>query len=404
MKFKRFTKPQFLRNVGRSLLTQLFGKFAPDLSAKKVALPAPDAVDDDYFKSLAALAMKPDALPDNLIEALFAMEEMANDQGQERLEAAAAQAGLALMKSDKKASHGDVAVQVYLAKPELLAEKHNEMRLLRLSSFEYFGSKEPVDRSETFVPPEEKIMALLVKDLDEWFQTHNRGHENTHIETYQMKDEVWFLVRHGDTFARTAKLEQRKMEVLHFHPAKDDVVVYSPKRDELRIHAGTKGERELYRTTFGLRLQGDDNYFCQRKAFTLEPLRELGADALDVTGIAGIDRILLREVEVGFHDAFHDSSVRRSDDMFASAEARGKAAVPAAGRLIRAVFDVYFTGSKKPRTVHLRPSNVLKLGRHCDAALIHEWFSLRGFRAPVKDEDGGLFTAPPRGIRPVPGR
>jgi hypothetical protein len=104
--------------------------------------------------------------------------------------------------------------------------------------------------------------------LDEWFQKHNRGYENTQIQVYPMNDEFWFLVRHGDTFARAAKLEERKMEVIHFRPAKDDVVVYSPKRDELRIHAGTKGERELYRTAFGLRLMGDDNYFSRRKAFT----------------------------------------------------------------------------------------------------------------------------------------
>jgi hypothetical protein len=162
MKFKRFTKPQFLKGVGRTLLTRLFGKFSADLGAKKVALPPPESEDDAYFKSLAVLAMKPDGLPDNLIEALFAMEEMANDEGNERLQAAAEQSGLGL-KFDEKSSNGDVVMQVYLAKPELLAEKHNEMKLLRLSSFEYFGSKESVDRSATFIPPNEKIMALLVQ-------------------------------------------------------------------------------------------------------------------------------------------------------------------------------------------------------------------------------------------------
>ncbi|HMJ91653.1 MAG TPA: hypothetical protein VK530_17660 [Candidatus Acidoferrum sp.] len=392
MKFKRFTKPQFLKGVGRTLLTRLFDKFSADLGAKKVELPKPDSGDDEYFKSLAAVAMKPDGLPDNLIEALFAMEEMANDEGTERLQAAAEQAGLAL-SFDAKSSHGDVVMQVYLAKPELLAEKHNEMRLLRLSSFEYFGNKEPKDCSATFTPPGENILALLVKDGDAWFKEHNRGHENTQIQVYLINGEIWFLIRHGDTFARAAKLEQRKLEVIHFRPAKDDVVVYSPKRDELRIHAGTKGERELYRTAFGQRLKGDANYFLLRKAFTLEPLRELGIDALDVTGITGIDRIVLRELEIGFHNGFHESVIRRSDDIFAAAEARGKEAIPAGGRLIRAAFDVYFTGCKKARTVHVRPPNVLKLGRHCDAALINEWFTLRGFRVGMSDGELGLFTA-----------
>ena len=118
-------------------------------------MPKPESDDDEYFKSLASVAMKPDGLPDNFIKALFAMEEMANDEGHEQLQAAAEQARLGLT-FDENSSHGDVIVQVDLAKPELLAEMHNEMRLLRLSSFEYFGSKEPKDRSDWFVPPEKK--------------------------------------------------------------------------------------------------------------------------------------------------------------------------------------------------------------------------------------------------------
>jgi len=43
-------------------------------------------------------------------------------------------------KFDEKSSHGDIALQVYLAAPELLAQKHNEMRLSRLASFEYHGA------------------------------------------------------------------------------------------------------------------------------------------------------------------------------------------------------------------------------------------------------------------------
>jgi hypothetical protein len=99
-------------------------------------MPAAELEDDAYFKELSGLAMSPDGLPDNLIETLFAIEEMANEEGQERLEAAASQAGLDL-RFDEKSSHGDIAVQVFLAKPELLAEKHNEQRLIRLASFEY---------------------------------------------------------------------------------------------------------------------------------------------------------------------------------------------------------------------------------------------------------------------------
>ena len=100
----------------------------------------------------------------------------------------------------------------------------------------------------------------------------------------RLTGEWWFVIRHGDTFLRTAKVEKQKITFLHFRPAKDDVVVFSPGYEELRIHAATKGERELYREEFGVRLRGDGKYFSERKSFTLEPLRVDGAGALKWDG------------------------------------------------------------------------------------------------------------------------
>ena len=223
---------------------------------------------------------------------------------------------------------------------------------------------------------------MLTADLDAWFAKNNRGEQTAHVEVYPIDGEFWFLIRHGDAFARTTKLMRKTSEVLHFRPAKDDVVVYSPKRDEIRIHASTKGERELYRTTFGLRLFGDDNYFCNRKTLTLEPLRLLGIDALDVSGIAGLAKIVLRELEIAYDNKHHESVIRRADDLFAAAADAPfeRAAIPAGGRLVRASFDFYFTGCKTPRKVQVKPSNTLKLGRHCDARIVHEFLAERSFR------------------------
>ena len=96
--------------------------------------------------------MSPDGLPDDLFEAVYAIEAMATEEGQDRLERAVAQGELALVFGDKS-SRGDMAMQAYLAAPEVLAQKNNELRLARLSSFEYFGCKAPVDRSDAFAAP-----------------------------------------------------------------------------------------------------------------------------------------------------------------------------------------------------------------------------------------------------------
>ena len=85
---------------------------------------------------------------------------------------------------------------------------------------------------------------------------------------------------------------------------------------------------------------------------------------------------------MGWDSAFNDGLVRKSDDVFTSAVAytRPYAPINETAKLKRAAFDVYFGDSEKPRKVQLRPPNILKLGRHCDARLVHRWLSLKEFR------------------------
>lgn len=389
------------------MLGRFFDRFQAELAEKSIELPAANLKDDEYFSEMSRVAMSPEGLPDGLFEAVYAIEEMATEEGQERLERAVATGELALA-FDEKSSRGDMAVQAYLAAPEVLAQKNNELRLARLSSFEYYGSKESVDRSDSFAAPSKAVLDLITADLNDWCKRNNRGERTAFVELYAIDGEFWFLVRHGDTYARMAKVEEGRVRMLHFRPAKDDVVVYSPERDELRIHAGSKGERELYQETFGMRLFGDDRRFSERKAFTLEPLRADGSAALEWDGTGDVERIVLREVEIAFGGGYNEVVIRKADDVFASAEASERKAIPDGGRLVRASFDVYLDGAKKPRKVQIRPPNVLKLGRYCDASVVQRWLSEKGFREMPATRAVGVapfalppMTAPPRMVKPV---
>src|SRR5262245_9983927 len=123
MKFKRIMKPQFLRGIGREMWDGLLGRFGEQLAARKVTRPASHWDEDEYFSALAALTLSPEELPEELVEALFALEELANAEGQERLERAALKAGLSL-ELPEGASHGDIAMQVYLAQPALVLTQY----------------------------------------------------------------------------------------------------------------------------------------------------------------------------------------------------------------------------------------------------------------------------------------
>jgi len=378
MKFKRFCKPGFLQGIGRPLLGRFFDRFNESLTATGIGLPSPDAGDDAYFKSLAATLATPEGLPNDMIEAMHVIEETSNEEGQERLENAVNDSGLQL-EFDAESSHGDIAMQVWLVNPDILFQTHTELRLGRLTSFEYFGNK---GDKLTCIHDNGGCIEQMKSDLDPWFKAHNRGHLTTDIQTHTLDGEFWYVIRHGDTFARRPKIENQKLEILHFRPAKDDVVVYSPDRNEIRIHAATEGERKLYRATFGERLFGNPAYFSERKTYTLEPLRRDGADSLDVGDISEITQIVLREFEVAWPGGFHETLRRRSDDIFAAAAARGNdhPPIPESGRMVRAVFDFQFADSTKPRKVEIRPPNVLKLGRYCDASAVHKWITAQGFR------------------------
>ena len=393
MSLKRFTNPKNLRGLGKPLLTTFFDKFKTELAASKVKLPDASTEDDAYFNALAKVFLSPTELPDEMVEVLYAVVEMADDSGQERLQLAVKEKNLAL-EVDEHTSHMDYAMRVWLADKELLMAKHGEHRLVRVTSFQYFGTKTAVGSRLPFKAPPQAAIDLVRDEVDKWCAAHNRGSETARVRMQELDGEWWFPIQHGGTVKRESKVEKRKVQTLHFRPGQDAVVVYCPARDEIRVHADTKGERVLYQEHFGKCLRGDDRYFSEKKCFTLDPLREDVDKALNPKKAARIKSITLQELEISFGGTFGDSTVRKSKDIVASAAERSKKkdkpvpAVPAGGKLVRATFELEFTGSKKPRKVHVRPPDMLKLGRHCDARPVHEWLSECEFRAVAKGKEG----------------
>src|SRR5206468_844759 len=104
----------------------------------------------------------------------------------------------------------EIALQVWLAAPALLARTHNAQRLRRLTAFQYAGSNLPKEQRPQFTPPDHRVLDALTMSLDAWFAGNHRGEQTAKIEVYSIEGEEWFLVRHGDTFTRTPKVEQQK--------------------------------------------------------------------------------------------------------------------------------------------------------------------------------------------------
>lgn len=161
------------------------------------------------------------------------------------------------------------------------------------------------------------------------------------------EDGIWFLVRHGEPYKREGSLENGESTSVLYRPEKHDVVVYDPAIGEIRINARSKGEKELYRTRFGLHLFGDKEFFPGKSKYTLEPLRTDGKASLACTDIDGIEWIRLREVQFYWGGPQHEIETRKADDYFAVLEARGRS-LPTKARIIRAGFLIKFADSKTP--------------------------------------------------------
>jgi len=221
----------------------------------------------------------------------------------------------------------------------------------------------------------------LERRLDAWCGENDRGEETVVVERYDLHGEAWYLIRHGDTCKRTAKVEGRRMEILHYRPAKDDVVVHCPARDELRINARTRGEKELYRRAFGCFLHGREDHFRPLR-HCLSPLRALGREALECHDVPGLRHVRLTRLDLDLSNGRKWLVSLKGEDVFADLRlVEGKAgSIPTDAGLMKAGFSLFLDGFDKPMELQIKPPNTLRLCRHMASRLAHEWMEKRRFR------------------------
>jgi hypothetical protein len=121
-----------------------------------------------------------------------------------------------------------------------------------------------------------------------------------------------------------------------------------------------------------------DPHFSNRLQWllTLEPLRDLGVNALLIGSLVGLPFRLpiLRELEIHLNNSRHDIIILKSDNLFGA----GLNPIPSTGTLVRASFDLPFHGEAKPRILHIRPPHQIQLLPSCDFRRLWPW--LRTFR------------------------
>jgi hypothetical protein len=339
---RRFAEVDRLKAMSPGQLRALLLPHAAYLETRGVAISSSAATQVDFVR-LSGVLMNPDeSMPHRLVDALYLINEMAIVEGMDALLEAVQQSGRSLV-SGSTATPADVAVEVWLNWPDLLDRKHAENLITRPRSFEYFLGRADAPRK---VPPDNFTRrAALDKQLDDWFDDNRRG-RGCRVLRFDRDARVWFLVRHGMPVEREGSMKDGRPDSVFYRPEKHDVVVYDAERDELGINASGRREKQLYCQALGDHLFGNVDHFPGDKKYTLDPLKQDGADALVCSDVEGVEDVTLVELWFFHGGEYDDIEVRKASDVFAAMAVRDRT-ISRMARLSRAVFSVKFASAPR---------------------------------------------------------
>lgn len=380
---RKFSDPSWLQRIAPARLIAFLQPWSGYLSHRGLAWPAAgsDAID---CAALAEILLSPnDTTPAEMADALYYVHETCTAADMESLIDSARRERLAL-DAAADTTPADLAIEIWLKRPQLLQQRHAEVLAHHQRSFEYFAGRAGTGR--TFPHLGAVLQGQIEASLDDWFSENRRG-RGSRIFVFREQAHTWIVIRHGEPMHREPKhADDGRVETAFYRPQQHDVLIYDETTDEIAVNAKTKGMRMLYLETIGRLVFGDPTYFPTADKFTLNPLIERGAEALKCDDIVGIDRVTLVEYRRRWGGAHKETEIRRADDIFAARADRGRS-LALEGQLSAAVFRIKFSTSPKERRVVLRPKASAQCERDSDAVLIEEWLQARGFmrRAPAAE-------------------
>ncbi len=370
-----FSKPETLRRINPQHLLEFLHPFSDYLTSRNLALPDGANAGKIPYAPLCQIFMSPDSqMPQELVEALFFINEVSNADAFDRLQMAIEEEELDIEIPDE-VSPEDLAVRVWLKNPVLLERVHAEQFLTHPRSFEYFRTS--IDPVPEFQSPGPETINALERSLDDWFARRRRG-RFTRVFVFERETAVWFLVRHGEPFKREAAIIDDESTSVNYRPEKFDVLVYDKRNGEIRMNARSKGERLLYKEQFGLHLFGKLSFFDETARFSLDPLQESGAAALVCRDVDGIDWVRVTELHFSLGGELNDRMIHKSKDYFLSLLVNERK-MPAHFPITQCTFEIKFSNAAASRKVKIQSGNKASYKRDDDADVLEEWFRKRGF-------------------------
>jgi len=380
-RLKRFTNAAILRRIDFPLLAEFFESdpsFVEFLSQRGMQWTSEQESFD--YDALARILMDPGVdTPEDLLDALYFVDSLTDDESYDRILGECAEAGIDLGAEDLTPE--ELTLRVWLADRNVLEKIHAEQYRTHPKRFESFFAR--LANPPDFQYPSPEVLAALEDSLNAFYEFKKKG-RGARVFPFVGEDGVWFLVRHGQRLKREGTLEaDGSSGSAFFRPEKFDVLIYYPREGELTISTTTKGERENYCTCFGRHLFGDDMFFRFTDLvpkYTLRALIDRGPAVLACGDIAGLKAIRFSELHIN-HAVLKetDTEIRRADDVFRALDKQSRTLrhMEDSRRLVRAKFVAMFDDGRE-RTITVEPPNIGTFERDTDSTIIQEWMAARG--------------------------
>jgi hypothetical protein len=365
-RLRAFSNVDILQEINPSRLIEFLNQFPSFFRSRNLNIKSDSSLD---YEQLVQVLMSPNSdTPDELVDALYFVDQMATELDCEAFLAALTERDLAY-PNDGSSSPADVALWIWLQDPDLLRSLHAEQFLSKSRSFESYLNTQREDCEFSGLSPSQ--INTVEGDLAQWFAQRNRP-QIVRLRCFEIDDKVWFLVRRGDPFCREASLKDNQPCSVGYFPLKHDVLIMDRTFGELRINAKTKNLQDLYRQQFGLHLCGRADFFQAKARYTLEPLRQLGPEGLHCAGIKKLEQIILKELHMRWGGAEGEIEIRKARDVL-RAYANRRQEIPRYPKLIVAKFEVKFAKVRRPRSLTIRLPNKADYSRNEDAPDLEEW-------------------------------
>ena len=362
LRFRNFSDLSFIQSVDKPRFLGPLLAGHKDYFARR-GLDVDRLTNDDRSdrKLLAAFTQADEEMPNDLLETLYELDDLADESGHDRILEEADRMGIQLNGAYGDLNPGEFAIAVFRDHVHIVHFCHQKTYYRKIKNYQEFQSK---DGKTLSLKKAKARRVTLENEMAPWFEAKNRSRA-CEIHVYEEKGEIKFQITHGRPYRTDGTIDkQLNRSRVAYRPQKHDSVIFDNRTRVLKVNAQTAAEKELYREKFGKVLFDDAEYFPEGDIYSLDTLRQ-GTAAIKL--VPGVESARLTEVWISVDDDQRFVQISKGYNLHESIERHGKPNLQE-GRIIRAKLMLKYSSGGRPRKLELRPPNIADYDRARDGA------------------------------------